>query len=159
MCHIHYDKFVGVFRGVFRGGICRSRPLKIKFVFQCSPYAACSCTRTHPLLKYPKAPPSLCKISAYSPGCLSFLLYLFVCLCFWLLSAHIIGCLLATVEGMLLVGTVTGTLQLWSIEGNATPSETPPKVTLKAKMDVDIGRITSACFNKSMQLVRDYCET
>ena len=74
-------------------------------------------------------------------------------MCMFFVTFYTLGCLLATVEGMLLVGTVTGTLQLWSIEGNATPSETHPKVTLKAKMDVDIGRISSACFNKSMQLV------
>jgi len=57
------------------------------------------------------------------------------------------------VEGKLLVGTITGTLQLWSVEGKATPSEMPPRVTLKAKMDLDFGRVTAASFNKSMELV------
>ena len=63
------------------------------------------------------------------------------------------GCLSASMEGKLLVGTVTGTLQLWSIKGNATPSNVPPRVTLKAKMDLDFGRVTAASFNKNMELV------
>ena len=76
-----------------------------------------------------------------------------------ILTSHVVvcsGCLLASPKGELLAGTVHGVLQLWDIEGQAENSDTTPIVTLKTSMDTNSGMITSASFNKNMDLVRNY---
>ena len=66
------------------------------------------------------------------------------------------GCLLASAEGKLLAGNVNGVLQLWAVVGQTTSTGTHPTISLKASMDIDSGMITSASFNKNMELVRKY---